>query len=239
MPNHVRNIVKMKGITALPVFTEKENWDKKTVMSLDFEKIIPMPESLNVVSGTLEMMAVEAAVRKAVAAAKQPFGPQLIPSLSDVEYKKRLNHCNETEDELCRLGAQYIQNLILHGATTWYDWCIKNWGTKWNAYENVQIDPDTIMFETAWSAPEPVIAQLAKMYPDAEIEHWWADEDTGSNDGYAKYSGGELADVIYYESCSNEAYATYVRCWGESACLYQDEHGMWHHRNCDECHGCD
>ena len=68
MPNHVRNIVKMKGITALPVFTEKESWDKKMVMSLDFEKIIPMPESLNVVSGTLEMMAVEAAVRKAVAA---------------------------------------------------------------------------------------------------------------------------------------------------------------------------
>ena len=70
MPNHVRNIVKMKGITALPVFTEKESWDKKMVMSLDFEKIIPMPESLNVISGTLEMVAVEAAVRKAAVSAK-------------------------------------------------------------------------------------------------------------------------------------------------------------------------
>ena len=38
MPNHVKNIVKMKGITTLPVFTEKESYDKKMVMSLDFEK---------------------------------------------------------------------------------------------------------------------------------------------------------------------------------------------------------
>lgn len=56
---------------------------------------------------------------------------------------------------------------------------------------------------------------------------------------YAKYSGGEADEFIEYESCSHEAYATYVLCWGESACLYQDEGGNWCRRNCDECHGCD
>jgi len=238
MPNHVKNLVKMKGITALPVFTETEDGEER-VMAFDFEKIIPMPESLIVDCGTIEAIAVEAAIRRAATAAKQPFGPRFVPSLSDVEYKKRLVRCGESEDKLCELGAQYIQNLILHGATGWYDWCIEHWGTKWNAYENTRIDQDTISFETAWSAPEPVIAQLAKMYPDAEIEHWWADEDTGSNDGYAKYSGGEAVEFIEYESCSHEAYATYVFCWGESVCLYQDENGMWRRRSCDDCHGCD
>lgn len=239
MPNHVKNIVKMKGITVLPVFTEKESWNGKMVMSLDFDKIIPMPESLNVASSTLEPLAVEAAIRKAAVAAKQPFGPKLIPGLSNAEYEIRLNRCGESEAELCKLGAQYIQNLVLYGATAWYDWCIKHWGTKWNSYENTWVNQDTITFMTAWNAPEPVIAQLAKMYPDAEIEHWWADEDVGCNDGYAKYSGGEAVEFTEYESCSHEAYATYVRCWGESACLYQDEFGVWHRRNCDECHGCD
>lgn len=239
MPNHVKNIVKMKGITTLPVFTEKESYDKKMVMSLDFEKIIPMPESLRITSGTMEALAVEAAIRKAAAAAKEPFGPKICPAMTDSEYKAALTKSNETEDELCKLGAQYIHNLIFHGAATWYDWCIEHWGTKWNAYENTQVDSDTITFETAWSAPAPIIAQLAKMYPEAEIEHWWADEDTGSNDGYAKYSGGEIIIFIPYESGSNEAYATYVFCWGESKCLYQDDTGVWHHRNCDECHLCD
>lgn len=240
MPNHVRNLVKMQGITALPVFTEKEGWDKRMVMSLDFDKIIPMPESLDVVSGTMEAVAVEAAIRKAASVAGHRFsGPKFALSMTDAEYRSQLSRCSETEDELCKLGLQYIQNMILHGAPTWYDWCIEHWGTKWNAYENEQIDKDTIAFETAWSAPEPVIAQLAKMYPDVEIEHWWADEDMGSNTGYARYCDGKPDEVVYLDNGSSEAYANYVRCWGESECLYQDEFGLWHHRNCDECHGCD
>lgn len=240
MPNHVKNILKMKGLTTLPLFTDKESWDKKMVPALDFSKIIPMPESLDMVSGTIERVAVEAAVRKAAGAAKKTFGgPHLRPGLSDSEYETWRSRADMSEDELVKLGAQYLQNLILYGATTWYDWRVEHWGTKWNSYENTQIDPDTITFETAWSAPEPVIAQLAKMYPDAEIEHWWADEDTGSNDGYARYSGGEAVEFVEYEQNSSEAFATYILCWGESPCLYQDEHGTWCRRNCGECHGCD
>ena len=240
MPNHVRNIVKMRGITALPLFTPKQGYDEKLIPAFDFEKVIPMPESLNVVSGTMEGVAVEAAIRKAASVAEHRFsGPKFVFSMTDAEYKDWLGRCTETEDELCKLGLQYIQNMVLYGAPTWYDWCIEHWGTKWNAYENEQIDKDTIVFETAWSAPEPVMAQLAKMDPNAEIEHWWADEDMGSNTGYARYCAGGLAEVVYFDNGSSDAYANYIRCWGESACLYQDEHGMWHHRNCDECHGCD
>lgn len=43
----------------------------------------------------------------------------------------------------------------------WYDWCIKNWGTKWNAYgqdmhyENIVQEDNklTLTFQTAWSPP--------------------------------------------------------------------------------------
>lgn len=193
---------------------------------------------MNVESSSLEPLAVEAAIRKAAAAATRPFGAQLKPAMSDIEYKKQLGKCGKTEEALCELGLRYLQNLILHGASTWYDWCIKHWGTKWNSYENIQVDQDTITFETAWSAPEPVMAQLARMYPEVGIEHWWADEATGSNTGYAKYSSGELESVSYYEDDSSEALAAYVFCWGENDCLYQDEDGVWHRRDCDECGHC-
>lgn len=48
MPNHVKNVVKMKGITNLPLFVE-ENGKK----CFDFNKIILMPESLNIESGSM------------------------------------------------------------------------------------------------------------------------------------------------------------------------------------------
>lgn len=239
MPNHVKNIVKMKGITTLPLFTEVEGDGGKMEPAFDFEKIIPMPESLRMTSGSIEDIAIEVVLRKIGMMEPGFERGRIIPGMSDERYETALRHCKETEEELCELGLQYISNQARYGATSWYDWCRRNWGTKWNAYGNSQTGTDTITFETAWSPPEPIIAKLAEMYPDAEIEHWWADEDTGSNDGYAKYSGGKAEVVIDYETNSSEALATYVLCWGESECLYKDENGVWHHRNCEECHGCD
>lgn len=243
MSNHVRNIVKMKGITSLPIFTDKDGSDFQTVSEFDFNKIIPMPESLNIESSSTDLIttdvAVEVAIRRAASASRQCSGPRIIPGMTDFKYERHLNWCGKTEDELCELGAKYLHNMIFHGATSWYEWRIAHWGTKWNSYENVRVDSNTIMFNTAYNAPEPVIAHLAKMYPEVEIEHWWADEAIGYNTGYTKYSGGEAATISHYDKHTNEAYATYVRCWGDSQCLYRDENGIWHLHDCGECHGCD
>ena len=49
-----------------------------------------------------------------------------------------------------------------------YEWCIDNWGTKWNAYEVARRDFDgdvIVSFKTAWSPPLPVIAALAERFP--------------------------------------------------------------------------
>lgn len=34
---------------------------------------------------------------------------------------------------LWALGRQAFENLEKYGCATWYDWCVQNWGTKWNA----------------------------------------------------------------------------------------------------------
>ena len=46
-----------------------------------------------------------------------------------------------------------IDNLKNYGSKDWYDWCVKNWGTKWNACgtEFDESNPTQIKFDTAWS----------------------------------------------------------------------------------------
>lgn len=56
--------------------------------------------------------------------------------LRDLATAKRLIDDNsETPENLLKLGQQIISNVDNHGAKTWYQWAIPNWGTKWNAYD--------------------------------------------------------------------------------------------------------
>ncbi len=59
-----------------------------------------------------------------------------------------------------------------YGFDNWYDWCIENWGTKWNTYDgDVDVMDDTIActFQTAWGLPEPIFVVMGKMYPTLEF----------------------------------------------------------------------
>lgn len=49
MPNHVRNVIKMQGIIELPLYRTYDDGSK----GFDFNKMIPMPESLNMDSGSM------------------------------------------------------------------------------------------------------------------------------------------------------------------------------------------
>ena len=61
-----------------------------------------------------------------------------------------------------------------------YNWCISNWGTKWNSYGYESIenpdDSDNISFLTAWSAPHPVLEKLLSMSGLMKIYHITAGE---------------------------------------------------------------
>jgi hypothetical protein len=66
-----------------------------------------------------------------------------------------------------------------------YNWCINNWGTKWDAYH--QGGPPLIQgeshdasmvytFDTAWSPPQPVMIALAEKCPHVRIRHTYVEE---------------------------------------------------------------
>jgi hypothetical protein len=51
----------------------------------------------------------------------------------------------------------------------WLDWNTKHWGTKWNAYSTKLDDQQRIIFETAWSFPEPILLELSTLFPELKL----------------------------------------------------------------------
>jgi hypothetical protein len=130
---------------------------------------------------------------------------------------------------------RYMRALREHGECNWYGWACENWGTKWAAYSQDEVDARTIKFDTAWSMPEPVIRALSEMFPDNEFRLRWADEDFGCNTGDATFQDGHEVEGCAFENCSPEAYKNaaaiqypdglpdYYRWKDDGTCEYVDE----------------
>lgn len=153
MPNWVKNIVRMEGITSEPLFIEEDG-----AKDFDFNKIIPMPESLRIDSGTMtdENIVYYLTERCSIPMRRLP------PDKKALIYTLVQNMCageNWAEEVFPRImawafdetkgerqkqyedGKTYISNYTQYGATTWYDWCCKRWGTKWNVGDRIPVYP--------------------------------------------------------------------------------------------------
>ena len=57
----------------------------------------------------------------------------------------------------------------------WYEWNIKHWNTKWNAYD-CSIESNTVYFTTAYRCPKKVLIKLSKLFPDVEFRYEFQEE---------------------------------------------------------------
>lgn len=163
----------------------------------DFNNIKPMPDTLNITSGSLG----EIAHQLLFGTKKERFFP-----LSIEENQRRFKEMSEeSQREAVDLAIKYQQNLTKYGSTTWYDWAIKNWGTKWNSYDCEKVNDTTYEFDTAWSGVPQLIEEIATQYPDIEITYKYSDEDTGSNCGHYIFFNGNTQEFPI-ENGSKEAY---------------------------------
>ncbi len=163
MPNHVKNwitadctVEQFEKLLEEVGYRDPEG--KLRIGTLDFEKIIPMPEEI--FRGNLDLSSREK-----------------------------------------------------YGEMNWYDWSVKNWGTKWNSYDGQQENELTISFSTAWNAPYPVIRELSRKYPDYVFTHAYADEDLGYNFGKDKYQNGEVIDREIFRN-EKEEMDFVMEVWG-------------------------
>ena len=206
MPNHITNIVKYEGdADRIKEMLEQIKVDEFGIGTIDFNKLIPMPESLNIESGSR--------TDRGLKAYKEfleiyTFGRKVenldllnVPAESE---EKFLEIRKDVERGDWELGKKAFQNAYQYGYSTWYEWSINNWGTKWNSYgyseDMSYAEMDALYFTTAWSSPHPVMNKLAEMYPDIKFTHEWADEDIGQNCGRWEYENGEITSQYYPEN---------------------------------------
>ncbi len=211
MANWVKNKVKITG----PDEDVEMIFDLLTKDFL-FSRILPIPEEVNLVSGTVTDEAIRAYMATVVDEdQKQDFiekyGAGSLKRMRD-EYPSQFSFHTlkqvaaekdhglvfdaETDpgglQDYILYGKQYVENLFKYGARTWYDWCIKNWGTKWPARDVEFVDKGhgfvRYAFETAWDPPVGIFEIILKQFPTLRLDIQYADEDIGSNCG--EFVGG-------------------------------------------------
>lgn len=154
---------------------------------VDFNKLIPMPKELEDTQSPANVVPDDEYQAKLKEYDNSGFGKPISQSMSDELIKK-------------------------FGFNNWYNWSIENWDTKWNAHDTI-IDDETILFQTAWSMPEKVIAKLSTLMPDTIIEVKYADEDIGSNCGEYTIKNGEILSERTFAT-DEEARAFANEIWG-------------------------
>jgi hypothetical protein len=103
----------------------------------------------------------------------------------------------------------------------WYNWNVRNWGTKWDvAVSSTDTHPDTYMeetangdnhvvyynFETAWSRPMPALINLSSQYPDLLFTLVY-EEETGWG-GELEILRGEVISESEYDNMCRDCDAT-------------------------------
>ena len=99
----------------------------------------------------------------------------------------------------------------------WYDWNVRNWGTKWDvAVSSVDTYPNTTVedtvngenhvvhynFETAWSRPMSALLNLSEQYPDLLFTLSY-EEETGWGGECELLRGKIISESMYDNMCRN------------------------------------
>jgi len=209
MPNHISNILTIEGDPELvakikgDIISVDEEGD---IRHIDFNKIIPRPDSLDITSGSstsngLAILKYRAGDDSEIRQIMGYAWAQEFATPDDL-----VNHMLEKGSANLEEAQKALDNIRDYGHMDWYSWSIANWGTKWNAYDTNENDDNGIYFQTAWSNPYPVMVALSAKYPDATFHVRFADEDFGHNVGEYSLKNGDVIDENIPEGGSEEAY---------------------------------
>ena len=219
MPNWVKTIVKTKPKVLNDIL--KNYWDKD---SLSFDKIIPMPKDLDIESGGrgeegLMYLFVESKDDLLKLKINRAYR-ELNPFHTDIYRESRFGeiednfekYTNDPEfSKSIELGKKYISNFEKYGHSTWYNWRVENWGTKWDIDESPH-NEDTIIFKTAWDFAGEIIKELSKKYPNEKFICKFADEGIKENSGIVDIKNGEIESERYNLSMDEieDIWGTYI-----------------------------
>lgn len=157
-----------------------------------------------------------------------------------------LEEYNKQSDHSLPMAEQ-----MLFKGDNWYDFNVRNWGTKWDvAVRDGEDYPETELmeedetslayrFNTAWSPPLPAIEALSAQYPDVEFNLSY-EEETGWGGEYLFIDGNGTEIEVYNNKCRDcDALDSLEYCdngCGEvcDECHYMGEADLDEVAECDE-----
>lgn len=108
-----------------------------------------------------------------------------------IPYPKEYADADDKRRELEKAGVPW-KDLPKDGFNQGgYEWCVRHWGTKWNAYD-VVYEYEHLYLRTAWNTPTPIWSALSRRFPAFALVVEYADEDCGRNCGILIYMKGDL-----------------------------------------------
>lgn len=139
MPNHITTILTVSSDAAgRQAMFEAIKSHEVGLGSIDFNKIIPMPESLDIESGSRTDRAMklyqDLCAESAALALIDVAAPSGNHEAHVAKLIKKYEAITEDDPDLQQLGKQCYQNIQNYGHPTWYQWRLENGGTKWNSY---------------------------------------------------------------------------------------------------------
>lgn len=167
----------------------------------DFNSVIPMPPELEIEESSAVTTGYDALFGDWTEPAKYWTWKEAAAKLGypfPLESREQLLACIRSLDcaEMYLAPArQYHDNIEKYGFGSWYDWCKKHWGSKWNAEDSkIQAGPDeiSVRFTTASAFPKPLVKALSKKWPALEIRVLYVDEHLRWSGDYVLKAGREV-----------------------------------------------
>lgn len=178
MPNHVSHRVVVRGEPA-----EVDAFKTRAIVPdddgdprFDFNAFVPMPAILDgTISGSLADQGLLLLGRGDL---NGRIGPSSFAEMLAYPWARSAGITSEQEliayirkqhPEAEAAGQRAIDCYNATGCIDWYQWSMKYWGTKWNAYQFAMVreTPGEIefVFQTAWSVPRPVLRAASAAFP--------------------------------------------------------------------------
>lgn len=235
MPNWTYNRIICKKSIGDKILTITENG-----YSFDFNKLIPMPDDLKLDAGSIEGDSIACyylslnddeknklmkLLKSKEASYCHNYWNKYKDDIKKLEnnpkrLNKKINNFNGLFDfdkekqftSINELGKQYVENIKKYNFPQWYDWCVKNWGTKWNVEEDVDIvydkniDEYDISFQTAWSVPTGIVKRYSELCEDDEEFYWEYEDEDYDGTHILRKINGEIIDTIVPECVNDNDY---------------------------------
>lgn len=124
-------------------------------------------------------------------------------------------YCSDSPNGSRDATPEEVAEITATGYSDWYSWSTAHWGTKWDAYskdwERTSDTEAVLLFNTAWSCPEPVFASMA----DNPIISPLHITITAFDEGWNFAFEGEISEGTYEGNAVTATKELYEAVYGE------------------------